>query len=298
MKTTYLLEDAPLPKFFGRKYSTPKAFPPINPLLKSPEMRTITAIGLALGSRRREGVDAEQWQDFAFDDGGGLIDVSKFEPWMLQLAAAVATVLSKEPPLYCLDVGLFGDFENTEPPAFQSPPFSFAMWVPEFECSASDCGDSHQVLFLVHHVGNDLLIANVSFNNRDYTVVSGSCEVCRLDRKPDRWGLNLVSNTIAYMTSYSEAVEITDSSVKSFRGNGFANPSTPVKMLRPRMISQTQRKRIVRKSPTSGQQFHDRASPVTHWRRGHWHKYKVGQGRKEEKLNWIEPVLVNSGGDQ
>ena len=298
MKTTYLLEDAPLPKFFDRKYSTPKAFPPINPLLKSAEVRTITAIGLVLGSRRREGVEAEQWQDFAFDDGGGLIDVSKFEPWMLQLAAAVATVLSKEPPLYCLDLGLFSNFENTDPPVFQKPPFSFAMWVPEFECSASNCGDTHQVLFLVHHVGDDLLVADISFNNRNYAVVSGSCEVCRLGEKPGRWGLNIVSNTIAYMTSYLEAVEIIDSSVKSFRGKGFASSSAAVEMLRPRMISQIQRKRIARKLPMPSQQYHDRASPATHWRRGHWHKYKVGQGRKEEKLNWIEPILVNSGGTQ
>ena len=30
-------------------------------------------------------------------------------------------------------------------------------------------------------------------------------------------------------------------------------------------------------------------------RRAHWQRYRVGPGRKEIVLKWIEPVLVGSG---
>lgn len=35
------------------------------------------------------------------------------------------------------------------------------------------------------------------------------------------------------------------------------------------------------------------ASPATHWRCGHWRQQPFGQGRKQTKQLWIEPVLVN-----
>jgi len=39
------------------------------------------------------------------------------------------------------------------------------------------------------------------------------------------------------------------------------------------------------------------ASPSTHWRRGHWRNQAIGKERKENKLIWIEPVLVNGKED-
>lgn len=33
---------------------------------------------------------------------------------------------------------------------------------------------------------------------------------------------------------------------------------------------------------------------AAHWRRGHYHKYRVGPGRKETKLKWLAPTLVNA----
>ena len=35
------------------------------------------------------------------------------------------------------------------------------------------------------------------------------------------------------------------------------------------------------------------ASPRSHWRRGHWHGYRCGEGRKVLKRKWIQPVYVN-----
>lgn len=36
------------------------------------------------------------------------------------------------------------------------------------------------------------------------------------------------------------------------------------------------------------------ASPSPHWRRGHWRRSAVGEGRIDRKWNWIQPVLVKS----
>ena len=38
------------------------------------------------------------------------------------------------------------------------------------------------------------------------------------------------------------------------------------------------------------------ASPHAHWRRGHWRNQPVGPGRRDRKLTWIRPSLVNAGG--
>jgi len=35
------------------------------------------------------------------------------------------------------------------------------------------------------------------------------------------------------------------------------------------------------------------ASPRAHWRRGHWHGYRYGEGRKILKRKWVQPVYVN-----
>jgi hypothetical protein len=36
------------------------------------------------------------------------------------------------------------------------------------------------------------------------------------------------------------------------------------------------------------------ASPITHWRRGHWRQQACGEGRDSRKLIWIRPVLVEA----
>lgn len=36
------------------------------------------------------------------------------------------------------------------------------------------------------------------------------------------------------------------------------------------------------------------ASPITHWRRGHWRGVPVGKGRTRRRLTWIRPTLVNA----
>lgn len=35
------------------------------------------------------------------------------------------------------------------------------------------------------------------------------------------------------------------------------------------------------------------ASPLAHWRRGHWHTVRFGKGRQERRVDWFQPVFVN-----
>ena len=45
------------------------------------------------------------------------------------------------------------------------------------------------------------------------------------------------------------------------------------------------------KSKTSSGGIHP--SPRAHWRRGHWHGYRYGEGRTTLKRKWVQPVYVN-----
>lgn len=49
---------------------------------------------------------------------------------------------------------------------------------------------------------------------------------------------------------------------------------------------------VSRPTPGNG----DEASRMrTHWRRGHWRNQPFGKGRKDHRLRWIMPILVNKG---
>lgn len=37
------------------------------------------------------------------------------------------------------------------------------------------------------------------------------------------------------------------------------------------------------------------ASPRPHMRRGHWHTYRCGPGRKETRIRWLNPMMVGNG---
>jgi hypothetical protein len=36
------------------------------------------------------------------------------------------------------------------------------------------------------------------------------------------------------------------------------------------------------------------ASPQAHWRRGHWHTVRYGEGRLQRRVDWFQPVYVNA----
>lgn len=60
--------------------------------------------------------------------------------------------------------------------------------------------------------------------------------------------------------------------------------------LRPRWIG----KDFVRPRQSAGASGGHHASPVTHWRRGHWRNQAVGEGRKDRSLIWVRPALIAS----
>lgn len=73
---------------------------------------------------------------------------------------------------------------------------------------------------------------------------------------------------------------------------GFSKPKNQdkEKILYPRWINEPSRKSASRpKVIASG----SHASPVTHWRRGHWRRVATGEGRTDRKWVRIAPTLIN-----
>lgn len=71
---------------------------------------------------------------------------------------------------------------------------------------------------------------------------------------------------------------------------GFAPINNSEKFLYPRWLG---RKYETKTSPSYKENTSTHASPITHWRRGHWREAAVGQGRQEKKWIWIEPMIIN-----
>lgn len=70
---------------------------------------------------------------------------------------------------------------------------------------------------------------------------------------------------------------------------GFQRQKTTEKFLYPRWIDEPVRK--ARKISSEARGTH--ASPVTHWRRGHWKTVPCGEGRADRKWVRIAPTMVN-----
>lgn len=69
-----------------------------------------------------------------------------------------------------------------------------------------------------------------------------------------------------------------------------ANPKKRNERLQPLIIGQQFQPQIERAS-TSHSLPH--VSPRVHWRRGHWRRVAIGEGRQQRDWRWIQPVLVN-----
>ena len=83
---------------------------------------------------------------------------------------------------------------------------------------------------------------------------------------------------------------IDESTVASSTGKTKKKLTRKERLLDPRWLGTGFEIRTTRnREPSSG----THASPMTHWRRGHWKRVAVGEGRKERKIVWIQPTLVN-----
>lgn len=86
-----------------------------------------------------------------------------------------------------------------------------------------------------------------------------------------------------------------DTKVTHLRGTGFAAGRSS-KTRPPTWIGKNFR-RVTGSSNTSRPSGSASRGPVrTHWRRGHWHTIAHGEGRKQRKMQWFRPVLVNARG--
>lgn len=90
------------------------------------------------------------------------------------------------------------------------------------------------------------------------------------------------------LASRPDLVEAQENPIRRVRSSLHGGGKVPLQSLR--WLGRTYR--TIRPSPVPGQGTH--ASPRLHWRRGHWRDQRIGEGRKQRKIVWIQPVLVGS----
>lgn len=101
---------------------------------------------------------------------------------------------------------------------------------------------------------------------------------------------NLIINVLAYLETYGFTEELLNPLEYGIRNNSRRSRRKLAKLqsqLNPRWIGKDYQPR---KSSDSGETH---ASPVEHWRQGHWRQQVCGEGFKDRKLIWIRPVFVN-----
>ena len=99
----------------------------------------------------------------------------------------------------------------------------------------------------------------------------------------------LLLQTLLYLQLKPNSISATPpSSHKS--GIGFRAKSDPHLQREPIWIGKDYKSKVI--GPHHPQNGH--ASPQMHWRRGHWKRVAIGEGRCERKWTWIEPTLVNA----
>ena len=97
----------------------------------------------------------------------------------------------------------------------------------------------------------------------------------------------LLLQTLLYLQLKPDSVSSTPPSSHQ-SGNGFRGKSDPHQPLEPIWIGKDYKPRVV------GRRSCSHASPWLHWRRGHWKRVPIGEGRRDRKWAWIEPTLVNA----
>lgn len=104
--------------------------------------------------------------------------------------------------------------------------------------------------------------------------------------------VNFGRNLYTYLATYpGAATEIPLSQVHR-SGTGFYTLKSP----RPRttrLLDLHQSSRQKQSRPSEENRGGTHASPVTHWRRGHWRNQVCGERFSDRRMKWIEPVLVN-----
>jgi len=99
---------------------------------------------------------------------------------------------------------------------------------------------------------------------------------------------NLIKNIILIYNYQPEYVQVEKSSA-IIQGKGFGGKTTkaeyPIRWVG---------KNFIRQFSTDQQSSNQSLKRIfkSHWRRGHWHHYWAGTGRKKQILKWVQPVYV------
>jgi hypothetical protein len=96
----------------------------------------------------------------------------------------------------------------------------------------------------------------------------------------------ILLQTLLYLQLKPDAASVTPPSSHQ-AGSGFKGKSDPHQPLEPIWIGKDY------KPQSTGRSRGSHASPRLHWRRGHWKRVAVGEGRSDRRWVWIEPTLVN-----
>lgn len=109
--------------------------------------------------------------------------------------------------------------------------------------------------------------------------------------KPSHPITSLIANIVNVITYQQGLISEEPSSPKGF-GKPTLKQQSKALLLNPTWLGKGYKPMVKRSaSPQGG----THASPVTHWRRGHWRNQPVGsKDSSETKPIWIQPVLVNS----
>lgn len=129
----------------------------------------------------------------------------------------------------------------------------------------------------------------------DFEVASGglieSNQDMSLEQQFQRRIEKLVLQTLLYLQIRPDDLTPPSAAVRvSTKGQGFGGKTAKAERLNPLIVGQQfepKTERVVNTHPAT------HASPRTHWRRGHWRRVAIGEGRQQREWRWIQPVLVN-----
>lgn len=100
----------------------------------------------------------------------------------------------------------------------------------------------------------------------------------------------IIIQTLLYLQIRPDDLAAPQKVPVSNKGQGFGGGKSNKDRLNPLIIGQKFQPQTER---ISHQPHSTHATPRTHWRRGHWRRFALGEGRQQREWRWIQPVLVN-----
>ncbi|MGL5194802.1 MAG: hypothetical protein ACRC8Y_14555 [Chroococcales cyanobacterium] len=131
-------------------------------------------------------------------------------------------------------------------------------------------------------VNGDFEMVNIGFVDSNYDLSLEQQFQKRIER--------IVLQTLLYLQTRPDDLTPPSPTAISTKGQGFSRGKSKSDRFSPLIIGQKFQPRTER---TSGTTHSTHATPRTHWRRGHWRRVAIGEGRQQREWRWIQPVLVN-----